>query len=130
MVTASQDAKGRPTAAQLEHHKLVANFRNKGTIPVLNNLIRVAKNFLAAKAAAAADTISSLATTVQCAYFRAVHASSFETKHSISLFFGYQIGLKSFEWNKCMRCLGDLNGNLIQDSVTDTTTCYYEPSHN
>lgn len=58
----------RPTAAQLEHHKLVANHRNKGKAPSLAPLIRAAKAFLAARAAAIADsdTVSTMAAASQC----------------------------------------------------------------
>lgn len=66
-VNALQDSKARPTAAQLEHHKLVVSIRRKATPPQLLPLILKAQKFLATKAAVSADLLATQQETLPCA---------------------------------------------------------------
>jgi serine/threonine protein kinase len=69
-----KDCRGRPTAAQLEHHRFVAEAR-QAPPPSLAARVQRARQFILAKAAAAADTLASTArssyadpNTVECAF--------------------------------------------------------------
>lgn len=53
-----KDCRARPTAAQLEHHRLVAQTRGVAP-PNLAPLVSRARQFILAKAAVAADTLGS-----------------------------------------------------------------------
>jgi serine/threonine protein kinase len=63
-----KDCRSRPTAAQLEQHRLVAQSRTAGP-PNVAPLVARARQFISAKAAVAADTFNSRASThstVEC----------------------------------------------------------------
>jgi serine/threonine protein kinase len=68
-----KDARSRPTAAQLEQHRLVVRSRQAGP-PDVSALVATARAFIAAKAAVAASTLgstarkSTIAATVECAF--------------------------------------------------------------